>query len=106
MAGILDSWPAGSIVAVCAFGVLLLLILSTIRGYLRLRHIPGPRLACFSEIWLFKATAKGDLYKDLENVLRTYGKQNYHIHSPTSMKKVLMDLRVARTYRSEYDRYG
>lgn len=42
-------------------------------SYRRLAHIPGPRLAAFSELWFFNATSKGDLYLEAERVLRQYG---------------------------------
>lgn len=46
---------------------------TSIRSYRKLRHIPGPRLAAFSQLWLFKVTAGGDLYLTAEKVLRKYG---------------------------------
>ena len=80
MAAVFDLWSIRSTIVLCLTGLLLLLVLSTTRSYLRLRHIRGPWLACVSELWLLRATAKGDLYKDLEKVLRTYGK--YHHSNP------------------------
>lgn len=48
-------------------------IANTIITYRKLRHIPGPRLAAFSQLWLFNITAKGDVYLSAEHVLRKYG---------------------------------
>lgn len=46
---------------------------TSISSYRKLRHIPGPRLAAFSQLWLFKVTAGGDLYLTAEKVIRKYG---------------------------------
>lgn len=53
-------------------------IANTIITYRKLRHVPGPRLAAFSQLWLFNVTAKGDVYLSAEQVLRKYG---MHKHS-------------------------
>ena len=47
--------------------------ITTYISYRRLAHIPGPRLAAFSELWFFNATSNGDLYLEAERVLRQYG---------------------------------
>lgn len=63
-------WPA----AAASVAVLVLYLTArTITSYWKLRHIPGPRLAGFSELWLFSATAKGNLYLTVYEVLRKYG---------------------------------
>lgn len=49
------------------------LIVSSIVAYRKLRHIPGPPLAAFSQLWLFNVTASGDVYLSAEQVLRKYG---------------------------------
>lgn len=49
------------------------LVANTFITYRKLRHIPGPRLAAFSQLWLFNVTAKGDVYLSAEKVLREYG---------------------------------
>lgn len=56
----------------CLFSFLYF-VSSTISTYRKLRHIPGPRLAAFSQLWLFNVTAKGDVYLSAEKVLRKYG---------------------------------
>jgi hypothetical protein len=43
-------------------------------SYRKLRHIRGPRLAAFSQLWLFNVTTKGDLYLTMGDALRKYGK--------------------------------
>lgn len=48
-------------------------IASSIHSYRKLRHIPGPRFAALSQLWLFNVTAKGDLFLTAEKVLRKYG---------------------------------
>jgi hypothetical protein len=52
---------------------LVLLGATTWRSYRRLSHIPGPKLAAFSQLWMFNTTSKGDLYLEAELVLRQYG---------------------------------
>ncbi|OAL19458.1 hypothetical protein AYO22_09620 [Fonsecaea multimorphosa] len=46
---------------------------STVISYRKLSHIPGPWLACFSQLWIFNVTSKGDLYLTMEEVLHKYG---------------------------------
>lgn len=64
-------------VAWAATGLALLglgyLAVITIISYRKLQHIPGPRLAAFSQLWLFKVTTQGDIYLQMEKVLRKYG---------------------------------
>ncbi|KIW79697.1 hypothetical protein Z517_06311 [Fonsecaea pedrosoi CBS 271.37] len=48
-------------------------VFSTVVSYRKLRHIPGPWLACFSQLWIFNVTTKGDLYLTMEEVLHKYG---------------------------------
>jgi hypothetical protein len=49
------------------------LVISTVVSYRHLRHIPGPWLACFSQLWMFNITFKGDLYLAMDEVLQKYG---------------------------------
>jgi hypothetical protein len=42
-------------------------------SYRKLRHFRGPRLAAFSQLWLFKVTIKGDLYLAMGDALKKYG---------------------------------
>jgi hypothetical protein len=56
---------------------LVLLGVTTWRSYSRLSHIPGPKLAAFSQLWIFNTTSKGDLYLQAEHVLRQYGRAEW-----------------------------
>ncbi|KAJ9652221.1 hypothetical protein H2198_008525, partial [Neophaeococcomyces mojaviensis] len=56
-----------------AFFALAYFIVTSILSYRKLRHIPGPWLAAVSQLWLFNATSRGDLYLAAEKVLRKYG---------------------------------
>ncbi|PHH91604.1 hypothetical protein CDD83_11008 [Cordyceps sp. RAO-2017] len=59
-----------------ACGLLLLLLwkaLSTVRQYLRLRHIPGPCCAGFSKWWLIRAVGGGRTNLDLYEACQKYG---------------------------------
>ena len=46
---------------------------NTLLSYRKLSQFPGPRLAAFSQLWLFNVTANGDLYLAAEQALRKYG---------------------------------
>lgn len=46
---------------------------STFVSYRKLQHVPGPRLAAFTQLWLARATSKGSLYLTLGKVLDEYG---------------------------------
>jgi hypothetical protein len=64
--------------AVAIFGVFaaVYFAISTLISYPKLRHVPGPALAAFSELWLFNATSKGNVYLSAEDVLRKYGRRS------------------------------
>ena len=58
--------------------VLLALLLSTAivqrtRTWLRLRHIPGPRFAGISELWLLQKTFGGRCHLDTAEACTKYG---------------------------------
>ncbi|KAK4209072.1 cytochrome P450 [Rhypophila decipiens] len=48
-------------------------IITTLKQYLRLRHIPGPPLAPFTRLWLARSETGGRLYKDVYEVNQKYG---------------------------------
>ncbi len=49
------------------------IVFSTLRQYLRLRHIKGPALAGFSQWWLVRAVGGGRTHLDLFEVCEKYG---------------------------------
>jgi hypothetical protein len=49
------------------------LIFNAVRSYQRLKHIPGPRLAAWTELWLFKAALCGNFQLNTEQLFRRYG---------------------------------
>lgn len=57
--------------------LLLILILdyvaTTMKQYYRLRHIPGPRVAAFSSLWIALGETGGRMYQDLYKVTERYG---------------------------------
>lgn len=57
---------------------------ASIKGYRKLRHIPGPWLASFSQLWLFNVTARGDIHLEAERVLRKYGT----CHAPVTLHQI------------------
>lgn len=67
------SWLLGPCVTATITIAIFYLIISTWASHRRLAHISGPTLACFSQLWMFNATSKGDLYLEAERVLRQYG---------------------------------
>ncbi|RDA94984.1 hypothetical protein CP533_0162 [Ophiocordyceps camponoti-saundersi (nom. inval.)] len=46
---------------------------STLRQYIRLRHVPGPRSAAFSKWWLLRALSGGRTHLDLYEACQKYG---------------------------------
>ena len=65
--------------------------ITTYISYRRLAHIPGPRLAAISELWLFNATSKGDLYLEGERVLRHYGLHTRHLTASRGYAELWQD---------------
>ncbi|SPO06377.1 related to pisatin demethylase [Cephalotrichum gorgonifer] len=57
------SMPIQTFIAAFISSVLIWYITSSIRAYLKLRHFPGPILATFSYLWLFKAVLSGRAYQ-------------------------------------------
>lgn len=43
------------------------------RSYVKLRQFPGPWLASFSELWLFRQTSSGEMHLGIAEVIRKYG---------------------------------
>ncbi|TEA19139.1 Cytochrome P450 monooxygenase lolP1 [Colletotrichum sidae] len=63
-------------VTVAAAGVSLLvayLIVARIRDYVRIRHVPGPSLTAWTDFWLVKNTAGGELAFKLQHLNKKYG---------------------------------
>ncbi|OCT52373.1 hypothetical protein CLCR_11071 [Cladophialophora carrionii] len=60
-------------------------VVSTAASYHRLRHIPGPWLARFSQLWLLNVTSKGDLYLAMEGVIEKYGRMGRAILEPAML---------------------
>jgi hypothetical protein len=48
-------------------------VVSWTRSYLRLRHIPGPRFAAFSKLWLLQKTIGGRFHLDTVEACARYG---------------------------------
>lgn len=73
MVQIIDSERATLAFSFLLIGFVLYYVATSVASYRKLRHIPGPRLAAWSQLWLFNVTAGGDLYSTAEKVLRRYG---------------------------------
>jgi hypothetical protein len=54
-------------------GLVVFHLLSVLRSYWRLRHIPGPWLAAVSELWYIRAATSGELHLRLAEVCSKYG---------------------------------
>lgn len=46
---------------------------SILYAWFRLRHVPGPRVAGFSYLWVLKATASGQLAHIYNDLVKQYG---------------------------------
>ncbi|KAA6412103.1 MAG: cytochrome p450 [Lasallia pustulata] len=63
-----------AIVVACAIAALVVsAVISAVRSYRRLQDFKGPTLACFSDLWIFKATLLGNLNQQTSAVLKQYG---------------------------------
>jgi len=65
-------WTHGVIATVVVLS--LYALISSFMSFWRLRHIPGPPLACVSQLWLFQITAQGRLYLAAEDAFKQYGR--------------------------------
>lgn len=72
MAILFEARPA---VLVGAAGLLFITwyLVSTIRQYLRLRHIKGPLVAGFTQVWLIRCVGGGRTHLDLWGACQKYG---------------------------------
>jgi hypothetical protein len=83
---------------------LLYLTFKAVDSFRKLQHIPGPRLAAWTELWLLSATLKGNFHLTAGSLLRKYGH--------TQLSPVAQDLtadganRYTRQDRSQHDRFG
>jgi len=64
--------PVGPLTALL-LAVLAWRVVSTLRQYLRLRHIPGPPSAGISQWWLIRAVGGGRTHLDLYEACQKYG---------------------------------
>jgi hypothetical protein len=84
--------------------ILAYFVFANVRSYRRLRHIPGPTLGAFSNLWWIRAAISGQGYLALADACNQYGKMKegrcfdrYGSANHT--------LRVHRANRSKYCRY-
>ncbi|KAJ9660997.1 hypothetical protein H2201_006725 [Coniosporium apollinis] len=61
------------VLALSSVALLLILLVNRIRAYRRLAHIPGPRLAGFSRLWMVRANISGRNHEYLAEVTAKYG---------------------------------
>lgn len=64
----LKLWPYAACLCLLAY-----YILTTIRAYWRLHHIPGPKLAAVSNLWWVRAVAACKGHLVLNDVCEEYG---------------------------------
>ncbi|KLU85186.1 hypothetical protein MAPG_04216 [Magnaporthiopsis poae ATCC 64411] len=68
-------WTAVATPGIWILGALALLAgIFRVRDYLRLRHIPGPWLASWTDFWLIRSQYGGRMNLDLDEACRKYGK--------------------------------
>lgn len=84
-------FKTGMSLAVGAVALVVYLVATSIGSWLRLRHIPGPRVAGWSKIWLVKRQVTGKLVLDLGNVCNQYG-----MVSSTSLTKAALTILTPR----------
>lgn len=59
------AWTVGAVLAVA--------VAQRARTWFRLRHIPGPVSAAFSELWLIKKTRGGRVHMETAEACEKYG---------------------------------
>lgn len=64
---------AGLLITATAVLLAAWLALTTLGQYLRLRHIPGPRIAGISKAWMALSARGGRMHLDLYEAIETYG---------------------------------
>lgn len=61
--------------ALLGLGVFVIgLIILRIRDFARLKHIPGPSLAGWTDLWMIRAQASGRMNLIMQEVTNEYGK--------------------------------
>jgi len=69
----LPSWDFLGLVFAAGALLTIWIVISTLRQYLRLRHIPGPTIAGFSRWWHLRHEMGGNMNLDLYEVTKKYG---------------------------------
>ena len=64
-------WTYGVVATVVVLS--LYVLASSFASYRNLRHVPGPPLACVSQLWLFHVTGPGRLCLAVEDGFKRYG---------------------------------
>jgi hypothetical protein len=59
--------------------LLLHVVVGSFLSFRRLRHIPGPPLACVSQLWILQATIQGRLHLAVEDAFKRYRSTNVSI---------------------------
>jgi hypothetical protein len=77
-------------------------LVSSFASFWRLRHIPGPPLACVSQLWLIRVTAQGRLYLAAEDAFKRYGNS---ANSGSKLERAIDESRLDISGRTKYDPY-
>lgn len=64
----------GTLLAAALASLLIYQITTTVLAWRRLRHFPGPPLACISNLWMFFAVASGQCHVWIASAQKKYGK--------------------------------
>jgi hypothetical protein len=84
--------------------ILAYLVFANVRSYRRLRHIPGPTLGAFSDLWWIRAATSGQAHLALADACDQYGKMKERRCFDRYGSANHM-LRVHRANRSKHCRY-
>src|SRR4051794_23335163 len=84
--------------------ILAYIVFANVRSYQRLRHIPGPTLGAFSNLWWIRAAISGQGHLALADACTQYGemKERRRVDRHGSANHML---RVYRANRSKHRRY-
>lgn len=68
------SRPSASVILYYLLGFLLIIhAIRRVRGWYRLRHIPGPALAGWTSLWLTRRYLRGTFCQDVPDLVEKYG---------------------------------
>ena len=73
----LIAWPSTGLILYVLGLLLLAHVIQRVRGWYRLRHVPGPPLAGWTSLWLTKGFINGAFFQNVPALAEKYGEPSY-----------------------------